>query len=472
MTSKDEHIINSNEPDISVEELIQKCCGPNAPTPKTDLLNAVQNKCQIKDDTKKKEWSLGYTSKVMAKLNIDSKDFWSFFLICFPKSRTINLLNAFAENSNKNAVNKYLGFSLSKFLLKENVNQKKKTNSGLEEIPWSTLTKIERIYSVNLISIAVNLFSDAEKSLQKNHDWISVWAEFTNQAIKNSEFPDQEDVEDSNYKKIISFLSVSPKECTDATVPLFLSAKAYFKNNYNPELLQISNSEFGKELSKNFRFLFPSSENPENISNSIQAPPPVHKDILQALPDTVAHSVRLFVEYLNSLISERQNLINEKSKELADNDRLRSELGSSQSAMSRTQSQLAQAQLHIDELQEQVNNKVEKVVVDELKKTIETLKANLETASDKEKTALAQRNVAINEQKGLEAEIDHMKKSAPLERASSIKSELKKINNSICLEFDAISKYMNSAENINIPPNVKSSWNIFEKEMKRIFENG
>lgn len=73
------------------------------------------------------------------------------------------------------------------------------------------------------------------------------------------------------------------------------------------------------------------------------------------------------------------------------------------------------------------------------------------------------------ERRALEAEIDHYHKKAPLERASSIKSELKKIKNSIELEFASISKYMNSSENINMPPNFKSSWNIFDKEMNRIF---
>jgi len=73
------------------------------------------------------------------------------------------------------------------------------------------------------------------------------------------------------------------------------------------------------------------------------------------------------------------------------------------------------------------------------------------------------------EAKRLQAVIDHYHGQAPLERASSIKSELKKIKNSIGLEFASISKYMNSSENINMPPNVKSSWNIFDKEMNRIF---
>lgn len=73
---------------------------------------------------------MGYISKIMAKLNIDSKDFWRIFSTCFPKPRIGNLLNAFAETSTKDAVNKYLGFSLSKFLLKANVNQKKKPIQG------------------------------------------------------------------------------------------------------------------------------------------------------------------------------------------------------------------------------------------------------------------------------------------------------------------------------------------------------
>jgi molecular chaperone GrpE (heat shock protein) len=73
------------------------------------------------------------------------------------------------------------------------------------------------------------------------------------------------------------------------------------------------------------------------------------------------------------------------------------------------------------------------------------------------------------ERRALQAVIDHYHKKAPLERESAVKSELKKIKNSIELEFASISKYMNSSENINMPPNVKSSWNIFDKEMNRIF---
>ena len=69
----------------------------------------------------------------------------------------------------------------------------------------------------------------------------------------------------------------------------------------------------------------------------------------------------------------------------------------------------------------------------------------------------------------LQGVIDHYHEKAPLERESAVKSELKKIKNSIALEFASISKYMNSSENINMPPNVKSSWNIFDKEMNRIF---
>lgn len=130
MTSKDENIINSTDSDVLVEEFIQKCIEPNARTPISELLTLVQNKSQHKEENKKKEWSLGYISKVMAKLNIDSKDFWRIFSTCFPKPRIGNLLNAFAETSSKDAVNKYLGFSLSKFLLKANVNQKKKPIQG------------------------------------------------------------------------------------------------------------------------------------------------------------------------------------------------------------------------------------------------------------------------------------------------------------------------------------------------------
>ena len=473
MTSKDENIINSTDSDILVEEFIQKCIGPNARTPISELLTLVQNKSQHKDETKKKEWSLGYVGKVMAKLNIDSKDFWLYLVTCFPKPRIGYLLNAFAETSTKDAVNKYLGFSLSKFLLKENVSQKKKKDSGQEEIPWATLIKIERSYSVSLVSIAVSLFpfSDAKKDIQKNHVEVSILAEFTYQAIKNTKISDSEDIKDLNCKKIMSFLSISPKECANTTVPLFLSSKAYFKDHLNSELLQISNSEFGKELSKNFNFLFPSGGNQEKNPNSNETPPPVHKDILQALPENVAHSVRFFVQYLNSLISEGKSLKNEKSKDLADNDRLRSELGSTQSAISRVQSQLSEAQSYIGELQEKANYKVDKVVVNDLMKTIEALKANLETSGEKEKSAIAQKDAAINEQKRLQAVINHLNEKAPLERESAIKSELKKINNSICLEFDTISKFMNSSENSNILPNVKSSWNIFEKEIKRIFEN-
>jgi hypothetical protein len=77
---------------------------------------------------------------------------------------------------------------------------------------------------------------------------------------------------------------------------------------------------------------------------------------------------------------------------------------------------------------------------------------------------------AINEQRGLEAEIDHMKEKAPLEREYAIKYELKKITNSISLEFGTLSKFMNSSEN-NFPPNVKSCWDIFEKEIRRSFKN-
>lgn len=73
------------------------------------------------------------------------------------------------------------------------------------------------------------------------------------------------------------------------------------------------------------------------------------------------------------------------------------------------------------------------------------------------------------EGKRLQAVIDHYHKKAPLEWESAVKSELKKIKNFIALEFASISKYMNSSENINMPPNVKSSWNIFDKEMNRIF---
>jgi len=473
MTFKDENIINSTDSDILVEEFIQKCIGPNARTPISELLTFVQNKSQHKDETKKKEWSLGYVGKVMAKLNIDSKDFWLYLVTCFPKPRIVNLLNAFAETSTKDAVIKYLGFSLSKFLLKENVSQKKKKDSGQEEIPWDTLIKIERSYSVSLISIAVNLFSfsDAEKDIQKNHAWVSILAEFTNQAIKNTKFSDQEDVKDSNCKKIMSFLSISPKECANTTVPLFLSSKAYFKDHLNSELLQISNSEFGKELSKNFNFLFPSGGNQEKKPNSNETPPPpVHKDSLQALPEDVAHSVRYFVNYLNNLISEGKNLKNEKLKDLADNDRLRSELGSTQSAISRVQSQLAQAQLHIDELQEKANYKVDKVIVNDLMKTIEALKANLETTGEKEKAAITQRDAAINEQKGLEAEIDHLKKKAPLERESAIKTELEKINNRIVLEFEALSEFMASPMSSTVPPNIKICWNIFENKLRSIAE--
>ena len=470
MTSNDENIINSTDSDILVEEFIQKCIGPNARTPISELLTLVQNKSQHKDETKKKEWSLGYVGKVMAKLNIDSKDFWLFLVTCFPKPRIGYLLNAFAETSTKDAVNKYLGFSLSKFLLKENVSQKKKTDSGSEEIPWATLIKIERSYSVSLVSIAVSLFPNAEKNIQKNHTWVSILAEFTYQAIKNTKISDSEDIKDLNCKKIMSFLSISPKECANTTVPLFLSSKAYFKDHLNSELLQISNSEFGKELSKNFNFLFPSGGNQEKNPNSNETPPPVHKDILQALPENVAHSVRFFVQYLNSLISEGKSLKNEKSKDLADNDRLRSELGSTQSAISRVQSQLSEAQSYIGELQEKANYKVDKVVVNDLMKTIEALKANLETAGEKEKAAIAQRDAAINEQKGLEAEIDHMKQSAPLERASSIKSELKKINNRIVLEFEALSEFMASPMSSTIPPNIKICWNIFENKLRNIAE--
>lgn len=471
MTSKDENIINSTDSDVLVEEFIQKCIEPNARTPISELLTLVQNKSQHKEENKKKEWSLGYISKVMAKLNIDSKDFWRIFSTCFPKPRIGNLLNAFAETSSKDAVNKYLGFSLSKFLLKANVNQKKKTDSGAEEIPWATLIKIERSYSVSLISIAVNLFSDADKGLQKNHEWVSVCAEFTNQAIKNTKFSDSVDIKDSNCKKIMSFLSISTKDCANATVPLFLSSKAYFKDHTNSELLQISNSEFGKELSNNFKFLFPSGGNQEKIPNSIETPPPpVHKDILQALPDTVAHSVRLFVEYLNSLISESKSLINEKSKVLADNDRIRSELGSTQSAISRVQSQLSEAQSQIGELQEKANHKVEKVVVDDLMKTIEALKANLETTGDKEKAAIAQRDAAINEQKGLQAIINRMNEKAPLERESAIKAELEKLNNRIVLEFQALSEFMKSPTNSTVPPTIKICWDIFEKKLRSITE--
>ncbi|MEI7489710.1 MAG: hypothetical protein WCJ72_20290 [Chryseobacterium sp.] len=73
------------------------------------------------------------------------------------------------------------------------------------------------------------------------------------------------------------------------------------------------------------------------------------------------------------------------------------------------------------------------------------------------------------ERKRLQVVINHMKEKAPLDWESAVKSELKKIKNSIELEFASISKYMNSSENINMPPNVKSSWNIFDKEMNRIF---
>lgn len=269
----------------------------------------------------------------------------------------------------------------------------------------------------------------------------------------------------------MSFLSISTKDCANATVPLFLSSKAYFKDHTNSELLQISNSEFGKELSNNFKFLFPSGGNQEKIPNSIETPPPpVHKDILQALPDTVAHSVRLFVEYLNSLISESKSLINEKSKVLADNDRIRSELGSTQSAISRVQSQLSEAQSQIGELQEKANHKVEKVVVDDLMKTIEALKANLETTGDKEKAAIAQRDAAINEQKGLQAIINRMNEKAPLERESAIKAELEKLNNRIVLEFQALSEFMKSPTNSTVPPTIKICWDIFEKKLRSITE--
>ena len=72
--------------------------------------------------------------------------------------------------------------------------------------------------------------------------------------------------------------------------------------------------------------------------------------------------------------------------------------------------------------------------------------------------------------RGLQSVIDYHKNKAPLERESAIKSELKKISDFINLEFGAISKFMNSLQAENMPPNVKSSWRIFEKEMKRIFE--
>jgi molybdopterin converting factor small subunit len=471
MPPKDENFSNLIGSDVLVEELIQKCVGPNARTPISELLLMVQNQSQHKDDTKKKEWSLGYISKVMVKLNIDSKDFWTIFSSSFPKPRVGNLLNAFAETSTKDAVNKYLGFCLSKFLLKENPSQKKKNDPGSEDLPWAALIKIERIYSVSLISVAVSVFSDADKSLQKNHAWVSAWADFTSQAIKNTKVSDPEDVNDSNCKKLMSFLSISPKECVNSTIPLFFISRTYFKDHSNSELLQISSSELGKELTKSFKFLFSNGGNQENTANSTHPPPPVHKDILQALPDTVAHSVRLFVEYLNSLIAENKSLKNEKSILLADNDRLRSELGFTQSAISRVQSQLSEAQSYIGELQEKASFKVDKIVADDLMKTIEALKADLESSSLKEKAAVTQRDAAINEQKGLQSVINHLKEKAPLERESAIKSELKKISDFINLEFGAVSKFMNSPETTSFPPNVKSSWNIFEKEMKRIFEN-
>jgi molecular chaperone GrpE (heat shock protein) len=70
------------------------------------------------------------------------------------------------------------------------------------------------------------------------------------------------------------------------------------------------------------------------------------------------------------------------------------------------------------------------------------------------------------ERKGLEAEIDHYHKKAPLERESAVKRELEKIENSIVLEVNAMNEMTKSTTSIcDKAEKIKICWEILAKKL-------